>query len=192
MSNPTLRLATAIVIAICVTSTCLAQAQSDIVPGNAAIEDFELTPDFLFEFEGTVLANAKICASKRHVAYLVITPELEAPLLVSPRGKSVQTVQVEELTRREFGASLGAGFPLDYLGEYELKRGEMIFDLDGKTASLKAAPALLGVPSALSAAGIGHLAKGMRRKIELSRRPPDHLFGIRSHYFLFSDSDVPI
>ncbi len=150
MKNPTLRLASAIVIAIWVSSTSWAHAQSDVVPGNAAIEDLELTPDFLFELDGKVLDSAEIYASTRHVAYLVITPRLEAPLLISPRGNSVQSVQVERLTRRELGASLDAGFPLTYLGEYQRKRDAMVFELDGKTARLKPAPPLLGHQSHVS------------------------------------------
>ncbi len=150
MKNPTLRLATGVVIAIWITGSPWTRAQSDIVPGDVAIEDLELTPDFLFELDGATVEDAEIYSSKRHVAYLVVTPELSAPLLISPRGESVQSVQVEKLDLRELGASLEAGFPLEYLGEYEFKRGEMIFELDSKTARLKPAPPLLGHQSHVS------------------------------------------
>ncbi len=150
MRNPTLRLAAGIVMAILITSSLWAQPQSNVVPGNATIDDLELTSDLLFELNGAILEDAEIYSSKRHVAYLVIMPELEAPLLISPRGESVQSVQVEKLDLRELGASLEAGFPLEYLGEYELKRGEMVFEVDGKIARLKPAPPLLGHQSHIS------------------------------------------
>ncbi len=148
--NPTLRFATGLVIAILITCSFRAHAQSNVVPGNATIEDLEVTSGFLFELNGAILEDAEIYSSKRHVAYLVITPELDAPLLISPRGESVQTVQVERIARHELGATLEAGFPLEYLGEYELQLGEMVFELDGKTARLKPAPPLLGHQSHVS------------------------------------------
>ncbi len=150
MKNSTLRVATGVAIAIWITGSSWTHAQSNIVPGDAMIEDLELTPDFLFELDGSVLERAEIYSSKRHVAYLVVTPELDAPMLISPRGESVQTVQVAKLNLRELGATLEAGFPLENLGEYELKRGMMVFDLDGKTARLKPAPPLLGHQSHVS------------------------------------------
>ncbi|MCP3962976.1 MAG: hypothetical protein GY719_34485 [bacterium] len=137
-------------IAICVTSTSWATPEPAIVPGSAAIEDLELTADYLFELEDAVLESAEIYSSKRHVAYLVVTPRLASPLLISPRGQSVQTVWAERLTRGENSASLEADFPLEYLGEYQLEKAEMVFEVDGKTARLKPAPPLLGHQSSAS------------------------------------------
>ncbi len=149
--NPThSRLAIVLPVIIWVASTSWTHAQPDIVPGRTAIEDLELSSAFLFALDGVVLEDAEIYSSRHHVAHLVITKTLEAPVLISPRGKSVQAVQTERLTRRELGATLEAGFVLEYLGEYELKKGEMTFGLYGKTAVLKPAPPLLGHQSRAS------------------------------------------
>ncbi len=119
-------------------------AQSATVPGNTTINDLEHSADFLFELEDEVVTDAEIYASKRQVAYLVVTPRLESPLLISPRGNSVQTIQTEKLTVNEHTATLAADFTLEHLGEFESRRGEMLFQVGGKAAKLKPAPPLLG------------------------------------------------
>ncbi len=150
MKSAELRYVISIAVAICCAGAPRALARSDIFPGDAVIEDLELTADFLFELDGAVLDAAKILSTRRHVAYLVIAPSLEAPLMLSPRGKSVQTVQEQSLTRGDLGASLEADFTLEYLGEYDLQNGEMAFSLDDKTAKLKPRPPLLGHQSHVS------------------------------------------
>ncbi len=133
-----------VLVAICFAAPSLAETPSDVVPGQDAIEDLELTGDFLCELDGADLTDAEIYVSQRHVAYLVVAPSLPAPLLISPRGESVQSVQRQKLTRADGRATLAADFRLEYLGEYDLRGGEMIFELDGKTAKLKPKPPLLG------------------------------------------------
>ncbi len=136
--------AVGVVVAVCIAAPASAEARSDVLRGRDAIEELEPTGDFLFELDGHDLADAEIYVSERHVAYLVVTPGLPAPLLISPRGKSVQSVQQEKLSRADGGAMLSADYALEYLGEYDLRGGEMIFELGDKTAKLKLNPPLLG------------------------------------------------
>ena len=139
-----LSVAIGVFLVICLAAPVAAEARSSVVPGRDAIEDLELTGDFLFELDGADLTDAEIYVSKRHVAYLVVTPGLPAPLLISPRGNSVQSVQQEKLARVDGGATLAADSVAQYIGEYDLRGGKMIFDLAGKTAKLKPKPPLLG------------------------------------------------
>ncbi len=114
------------------------------LPGLTAIDDLELDGSFLFELDARDLRDAEIFLSKREVAYLVVASELERPLLVSPRGRSVQSVRIDSLIRKDGGGELAADSVLDYFGEYKLRGGEMIFEIDGKVAKLKPKPPLLG------------------------------------------------
>ena len=114
------------------------------LPGLAAVNDLEVNGGFVLELDGRNLEDAEIYLSEREVAYLVVASELETPLLISPRGKSVQSVNVDSLTRKDGGADLAAGSVLEYLGEYETRGGEMIFEIDGKVAKLEPKPPLLG------------------------------------------------
>jgi thiol-disulfide isomerase/thioredoxin len=114
------------------------------LPGVAAVSDLEVNGGFVFELDGRNVEDAEIYLSEREVAYLVIASELETPLLISPRGKSVQSLRADRLTRRDGGADLAAGSVLEYLGEYETRGGEMIFEIDGKVAKLEPKPPLLG------------------------------------------------
>ncbi|MCP4658594.1 MAG: thioredoxin family protein [bacterium] len=115
------------------------------LPGKSAVSDFELTSQYVFELDGRDLEGAEIYYSKYEVAYLVIASELATPLLVSPRGHSVQRVQPQKLAKRKkIRADLGANAVLEFVGEYRRRRGAMIFTIDGKTAKLKPHPPVLG------------------------------------------------
>ncbi len=119
------------------------QAAAAELPGISPIEDFEASGAFLFELDGRDL-DAEIYHSEREVAYLIVATKLPAPLLISPRGKSVQTVEKTRFTRTDGGAELAEKAALEQLGEYELSGDEMVFEIGGKIAKLKPKPPLLG------------------------------------------------
>ncbi len=121
-----------------------APAEASKLPGIAACDDFELIGDYVFELDGRELTDAEIYLSESQVTYLVVAPELASPLLISPRGKSVQTIDADLLSRKEGSAELAARAAREYAGAYELEHGAMVFELDGKTAKLKPKPPLLG------------------------------------------------
>jgi len=119
------------------------------LPGKRPVSDFELSIEYVFELDGRDPEDAEIYFSRYEVAYLVIASELEAPLLVSPRGRAVQRVRPGKLAKRQqIRADLGADAVLEYVGEFRRQRGEMIFTVDGKTAKLKPHPPVLGRQSA--------------------------------------------
>ncbi len=115
------------------------------LPGKRAVSDFELSIEYVFELDGRDLKDAEIYYSRYEVAYLVIASELTGPLLISPRGRSVQRVRPQALTkRRQIRADLGADAVLEYLGEFRRRRGQLLFTVDGKPARLKPHPPVLG------------------------------------------------
>ncbi len=119
-------------------------AESSPLPGQRSIEDFQQTSDWQFELEGEARETAEIYHSQREVAYLVIGAGMDRPLLVSPRGKSVQTVPATAIVRQADGAMLDGGSATESLGTYTLTGDAMRFEIDGQTAMLRPRPALLG------------------------------------------------
>ncbi len=115
------------------------------LPGGRPIEDLELTEDYVCELDGEELGHAKIYFSEREVAYLLTAPELGSPLLISPRGDSVQAVSLAKLTKSgDLDAVLGGDAATEYLGKYEKSHGVMSFTLDGRTVRLLPRPPMLG------------------------------------------------
>lgn len=122
-----------------------ARARSPELPGGKPIDDLELTRDWVLEVDGEDVDGAEIYYSRYEVAYLVLSPELPSALLFSPRGRSVQSVDVEKLVKAAgLAAKLGPAAAVSYLGQYEESRGVITIELDERTVRLKPRPPLLG------------------------------------------------
>lgn len=139
-------------LAVSLLSTLLTTAstwgQSSPIPGDRAIPDFEPVADRQFEIDGQIQGEAEIYVSERQVVYLVVVPGQPSGLLISPRGKSVQSVDLDKLSRLEKGrAHLEENATGDNLGEYQLEGKTIVFEFDGKTARLKPRPPLTGIQS---------------------------------------------
>ncbi len=124
--------------------------ESKPVPGSRGINDFELTTDWQFELAGELQADAEIYHSPREVAYLIVAPGLDRPLLVSPRGESVQAVASTAVGRETHSASLEGGSSIQSLGTYTQHGKAIHFEIGGQAAELKPRPPLLGNQSQLA------------------------------------------
>ena len=142
----TMRRAFSILILCSLAAAPPARAQSAELPGGKPIDDLELTRELALEIDGEDFDDAEIYHSRYEVAYLVVSPELPSPLLFSPRGHSVQSVEGEKLGKTAgLAAKLGASAVARYLGQYEESGGVMSFELDdGRTVVLEPRPPLLG------------------------------------------------
>ncbi|MEM7352456.1 MAG: thioredoxin family protein [Acidobacteriota bacterium] len=115
------------------------------VPADAVFSDFKPTGDFLFDLGGKTLDNAEIYLSDRAAAYLVIAPELASPILISPRTQSVESVSFMKVSKRDDGTiDLLADASFDRLGSFSIANQEVVFQVKGQAAKLKARPPLLG------------------------------------------------
>lgn len=120
-------------------------APLDGLPGVEAAADLELAEEFLFEFDGEVLAGAEIYFSPAELFYLVVHPRYEQAVMISPRGRSVQSVDKGRFAPRgEIGGELAEGAALELIGRYVKGRHDYVFELDGKTARLLPRPPALG------------------------------------------------
>ncbi len=115
------------------------------VPADAMFSGFKRNGEFLFELDGEPLKHAEIYLSKRATAYLVIAPELASPLLISPRAGSVESVSFMKVMKRDDGTiDLLADASFNRLGAFRIAGQEIVFEVKGKDAKLKAKPPLLG------------------------------------------------
>ena len=119
------------------------------VPADAVFSGFKPSGDFYFELGGETLKHAEIFLSDKAAAYLVIAPELASPVLISPRTQSVETVSFMKVAKREDGTiDLLADASFNTLGSFKLQQQEVVFQVKGQTAKLKAKPPLLGTQPA--------------------------------------------
>lgn len=130
----------------CVLGALLAAgpAAAERLPGDAPIEDFEQTKDWVIEVDGEEQAGAQVYYSDYEVAWLLEVPG-HGSLLVSPRGNSVQRVGEKALTKGSgIDASMDTVRSHDLVAEFAQSRGVITFDLEGHAFVMKPAPPVLG------------------------------------------------
>lgn len=115
------------------------------VPADEVLKGFQIVGDYDFELAGQVLKHAEVYFSERAVAYLVMAPELDSPLMISPRSRAVESVHLMSVLKRDDGTvDILADALLEPVGPFQLNGGEVHFTLAGKDAGLKPKPWLLG------------------------------------------------
>ncbi len=113
---------------------------------DAVLSDFEINGDFILELDGEDRESAEIFFSERAVAYLVMTPELPSPIMISPRTQSVESVHLMKVLKRDDGTvDVLADAELETVGSFSLREGQVAFSVDGREAKLKPRPWLLGL-----------------------------------------------
>lgn len=115
------------------------------VPADEVLKGFQVVGDYDFELGGNVLKHAEVYFSESAVAYLVMAPELESPLMISPRSRAVESVHLMSVLKRDDGTvDILADALLEPVGPFQLADGEVRFTLAGQQARLKPKPWLLG------------------------------------------------
>ncbi len=115
------------------------------MPADALFNGFKRNGEFLFELDGEELKHAEIYLSERAASYLVIAPELASPLLISPRSGAVESVSFMKVMKRDDGTiDLLADASFNRLGAFRIAGEQIVFQVKGKDAKLRAKPPLLG------------------------------------------------
>lgn len=115
------------------------------VPADAIFRDFRPTGDYRLEVEGEAVPRAQIYFSERAGAILILTRRLPAPVLISPRGRSVETVDLMKVDKRPEGVvHLLADAVMRSQGGFRLVDGDVHFSVEGTRATLKRRPDVLG------------------------------------------------
>lgn len=116
------------------------------VPADSLLRDFEPSGDFQLMIADKVDPEAKIYHSQRAGAVLVRSPQLDTPLLISPREGSVQSVSFMSLMVRADGAiDLLADADLKPQGQFVVDDAGIHFTYAGKKLLLGEKPPLLGL-----------------------------------------------
>lgn len=118
------------------------------VPADAVFNGFQVTGDFVFELDGVEPEHAEVYHSERAVAYLVMAPELSSPLLINPRTRSVESVHLMKVAKRDNGTiDILADAAIDVIDQFEIdvESQTLTFNVKGKPAKLKPKPYLLGL-----------------------------------------------
>jgi thiol-disulfide isomerase/thioredoxin len=124
-----------------------AQGLPDGAP-NGAMRDFQLIGDYVLVIAGKQVP-ADIYQNPHAAAILIIASALPSPVLLSPPSNSAQTVNLMKVDRKPGGTvDLLPGSALAYLSGLEISDEGVGFKVEGKSAELKTAPALVGLHNA--------------------------------------------
>lgn len=118
---------------------------------DSVLRDFLRTGDYVLAVEGKDATAAEVYLAEKAATYLIISGALPAPVLLSPRGGMAQTVPIMKVSRRSNGTvDLLADADLKDQGSFEINQetGTVHFTVEGKKASLRPRPPLLGLRNA--------------------------------------------
>jgi thiol-disulfide isomerase/thioredoxin len=115
------------------------------VPADTVLRDFVPIGDLELVLDEVVEGNAEIFRSDKAVAFLVLSPDLLSPVLLSPRRRAVETVDLMKVSRRADGAiDLLADAVLASRGQFRLDGTDVLFQVEGREARLREKLPLLG------------------------------------------------
>jgi thiol-disulfide isomerase/thioredoxin len=111
---------------------------------------------------GRTIPKAEIFKTQKVGAVLILTPELASPVLINPRGGSVETVGLAKVVRKADGSvDLMADAVLKNQGAFEVAGEDVKFTADGKQGVIKPRPPLLGLRRGVDLKAYnGNYAKG--------------------------------
>jgi thiol-disulfide isomerase/thioredoxin len=120
-------------------------ASGQRVPADNVLRDFQRISDYVLVFNGKQVP-AEIYQSQRAAAILIISSSIPSPVLLSPGSGSASTVNLMKMEKKPDGTiDLLADAQLAPQGPIELADEEIHFKVDGHSAVLATAPALLGL-----------------------------------------------
>lgn len=122
-----------------------ATAATAQVPADAVLRDFQPMSDYVLEIGGKVDPKAELYQI-RNGTVLILTPSLSSAVLINPRAESVEALVPAKVVRQPDGtADVLADAVLRKLGTFQIDGEDLRFTVEGKTASIKSRPPLLGL-----------------------------------------------
>ncbi len=113
--------------------------------GNAGLNGFQRTGDYLLELDGQTADDAKVYRSQAAQAMLIVASELPSPVLIRPRLRSVEKVNLLKLDERPDGSIDLLPNPT-YAAEpaFRVEGLDVVFTVEGRDVRLKPKPPLVG------------------------------------------------
>ena len=110
---------------------------------------FSLIDDYVLEVGGTASKGASLYSSSQTKAILVVSQDLPAPVLLWPRSRRVETLQMLKVARRPGGTAEILPDPVIAVhAPFVIDTPNVKFLVDGVAAALTPKPALLGLHGA--------------------------------------------
>lgn len=117
---------------------------------DSVFKDFKRTGKYLLSVNGKAVPAAEIYLNETIPAYLVITPSLPSPVLLTPGGgMAVEAVPMAKVVRQADGTvALTADADPKPQGQFKVEGEKVVFATGGRNASLSPNPPLLGMRNA--------------------------------------------
>ena len=133
----------ALTVAALVVAAGPLEAQS---PVDKRQSGFELIDDYVLEVNGSIAGDASLYASRETRAILIVSQDLPAPVLLWPRSRSVETLQMLKVARQEGGTAEILPDPVIAVhAPFIIDSPRVSFLVDGVAAALAPKPPLLGL-----------------------------------------------
>lgn len=116
---------------------------------DSVFKDFKRTGEYLLMVNGKPVPAYEIYKNDDLPAYLIVSPAVPSPVLLTPRTMAVETVPAAKIVRQKDGTvALAADTDMKRQGEFKLEGDKVVFTSDGRKGSLVPNPPLLGTHKA--------------------------------------------
>lgn len=117
---------------------------------DGVFKDFKRTGKYLLAVNGKPVPAAEIYLNETIPAYMIITPALTTPVLLTPGGgMAVEAVPMAKIVRQPDGTvALTADADPKPQGQFKVEGEKVVFTAGGRSASLAPNPPLLGMRNA--------------------------------------------
>lgn len=110
-----------------------------------AMEGFRPTGDYVFELAGATDEDAEVFVLGQGSAFLILSDEVESPLLVEPRAGDVKTLSLLKVAKQADGTvNLLPNAVAASQGPFSVDLEGVTFTVDGQDAGLMVKPPFLG------------------------------------------------
>lgn len=128
-------------LAVGIAATLAAQS-----PVGESQTGFQLIDDYIFVVDGADSESATIYSSTKSRAILVVSSDLESPMLLWPRTRAVESLQFLKVAKKGYGFIEILPDPvLETHRQFEILGSNVVFYLGDKELRLKPKPALIGL-----------------------------------------------
>lgn len=113
---------------------------------DSLFKGFQPSSDYVLEVNGELDKGAEVYYQQKIPAFLVLPTKMSSPLLLVPRTKSVQSVNIMKITKQSDGSlDMMADAVFASKGQFSLDGTSILFAADGHDFLLRDKPPLLGL-----------------------------------------------
>jgi thiol-disulfide isomerase/thioredoxin len=127
-------------------ATAPAASRAQGMPSDSVLRGFQPNGKYVLVVNGKPVPAAEIYLNDRIPAFLILSSALPSPLMLTPRARSVETVNLMKVSKQKDGSvDLFADAVLAPAGQFAMEGENISFTVEGRKVSLNPRPALLGL-----------------------------------------------